>query len=204
MARPREDHKKADLAERVVTALEREGLGISNERLATLVGVKRPTLLYHFPTAGDAVRTVLASLLAEQAAFVAERVERHEHPIDRLDARLRAIGEFHRGREARVLFLSTAVAALGGAEAMKIVSQASAFFDADRRAMVQRIERGIADGIVAPCDAKALVSTLRALVDGLTIQRVASRDDLGPVYDLVWERILLPLKRTPRKKGKPS
>ena len=199
MARPREEGKRAELAERVVAVLEREGLAISTEALARELDVKRPTLLYHFPTPTHAIETVLASLLAEQAAFVSARVERHEHPIDRLDARLRAIGEFHRGREARILFLSQSIAALGGARAVEIMTRASEFFELDRDAMVARIERGIEEGVVHPCDARALVNLLRALVDGLTVQRVTTRGSLEPVYQMIWERLLAPLKRTPPK-----
>ncbi len=202
MARPREDSKRADLASRAVAVLEREGLGISTEQLARAIGVKRPTLLYHFPTYADALETVLVGLLAEQMEFVSARVEKHAHPIDRLHARLVAVAEFHRGREARILFLSQAIAALGGARAVEIMQRASDFFEADRQAMVARVEAGIAAGIVEPCDASALIGLLRALIDGLTIQRVTTTEPLEPVYQMIWERVLLPLKRTPNRTSK--
>jgi AcrR family transcriptional regulator len=202
LARPREDAKRSELANRAVAVLEREGLGISTEQLARELGVKRPTLLYHFPTYAEALETVLVSLLAEQMEFVSARVEKHEHPIDRMYARLVAIAEFHRGREARILFLSQAIAALGGARAVEIMQRASDFFEADRAAMVARVEAGIAAGIVEPCDANALVGMLRALIDGLTIQRVTTHHALEPVYQLVWERVLLPLKRTSPRTSK--
>ena len=143
MARPREQGKRAEIAERAVAVLEREGLGISTEQLARAIGVKRPTLIYHFPTHTHVIEAVLATLLAEQMAFVETRVEKHSHPIDRLYARLLAVAEFHRGREARMLFLSQAVAVAGGPRAVEIVKRASEFFELDRRAMVARVERGI-------------------------------------------------------------
>ncbi|CAN5794641.1 hypothetical protein BH09MYX1_BH09MYX1_51450 [soil metagenome] len=199
MARPREAQKSRELAERAVAVLEREGLGSSTEQLARAIDVKRPTLLYHFPTYTHAIEVVLTTLLAEQAAFVERKVEKQTHPIDRLYARLRAIHEFHRGREARILFLSQAVAVAGGPRAVEIVKHASEFFELDRRAMVERVESGLADGIVHPCDAHALIALLRATIDGLTIQRVTSREPLEPVYEMIWKRILLPLKKKKRK-----
>lgn len=202
MARPREDHKRADLAARAVAVLEKEGLAISTEQLARAVGVKRPTLLYHFPTYTHAIETVLVSLLAEQMAFVASRVEKHEHPIDRLYARLLAVAEFHRGREARILFLSQSIAALGGSHAVEIMKRASDFFELDRKAMVARVEAGIEAGIVHPCDARGLIALLRALIDGLTVQRVTTHEPLDAVYEMIWERILAPLKRTPPRNEK--
>lgn len=204
MARPREQGKRAEIAERAVAVLEREGLGISTEQLARAIGVKRPTLIYHFPTHTHVIEAVLATLLAEQMAFVETRVERHSHPIDRLYARLLAVAEFHRGREARILFLSQAVAVAGGPRAVEIVKRASEFFELDRRAMVARVERGIEDGLVEPCDARALIALLRSIIDGLTIQRVTTREPLEPVYRMIWERILAPLKKTEKKKKRAS
>ncbi len=196
MARPRDTEKTRELARRAVAVLERDGLTISTEHLARELGLKRPTLLYHFPTHGHIVELALAELLFEQGAHVALRVEAESHPIDRLYARLCAISEFHTGREGRVLFLTQAIAVTGGKRVGEILATASALFDAARRDMVERIERGIEDGIVHPCDAPALVSLLRSIIDGLTIQRVTTPATVEPVQKLFWEHVLLPLKRS--------
>jgi AcrR family transcriptional regulator len=176
--------------------LERRGLTLPAEQLARELGIKRPTLLYHFPTYRDLVTTVLGDLLVAQAAFVAEAVERHTHPIDRIDARVRAIHAFHAGNEAHLLFLTQAVVATAGEDVGDVLRAATAFFEEGRREMVARVERGIAEGTVHPCDAQALVSLVRAVVDGLTIQRVTDGTSLSPVYAFLWERVLEPLKRT--------
>ena len=83
----------------------------------------------------------------------------------------------------------------------EIVAGAAALFEGARQDMIARIERGIEEGIVHPVDAKALVSLLRAVIDGLTIQRVVSPKSVPPAHELFWETVLLPLKREP-KKGK--
>jgi AcrR family transcriptional regulator len=197
MARPREIEKTRELAQRAVAVLEREGLTISTERLARELGLKRPTLLYHFPTHGHIVELALAELLLEQATHVELRVEAETHPIDRLNARLLAVHEFHSGREGRLLFLTQAIAVTGGKRVGEILTAASAMFDAARREMVERIERGIEEGIVVPCDAKALVALLRSVIDGLTIQRVTAPESVAAVQRMFWERVLLPLKRLP-------
>lgn len=200
MPRPRDEAKTRDLALRAAAVLERDGLTISAEHLARELGIKRPTLLYHFPTHGHVVQVALAELLREQAAFVEQRVERHQHPIDRLYARLRAIHEFHAGREARLLFLTQAIAVTGGARVADILKGAADLFEGARKDMVARVEKGIEEGIVHPCDAKALVALLRAVIDGLTIQRVTSPRSVAPAHELFWEKVLLPLKRDPRRK----
>jgi AcrR family transcriptional regulator len=200
MARPRDIEKSMDLARRAVEVLERDGLTISTEHLARELDIKRPTLLYHFPTYSHIVQAALAELLMEQAAFVEKRVEQHEHPIDRMYARLTAVDEFHRGRETRLLFLTQAIAVTAGGRAAEIITSASDLFEGARRDMVDRIERGIEEGIVHPCDAKALVSLLRAVVDGLTIQRVVSPRSVPAVHEMFWKTVLEPLKTKKRKK----
>jgi AcrR family transcriptional regulator len=195
MARPRDIEKTRELALRAVAVLERDGLTISAEHLARELGLKRPTLLYHFPTHGHIVELALAELLLEQAAHVSVRVEAKTHPIDRLYARLLAIDEFHVGREGRLLFLTQAVALTGGRRVGEILAAASGLFDAARQDMVDRVVRGVEEGIVHPCDAVALVALLRSIIDGLTIQRVTSPASVERVHAMVWKHVLEPLKR---------
>ena len=102
MGRPPDPEKRRELARRAVEVLEREGLGLSTARLAEALGVKRPTLLYHFADHGELVQAALEELLTEQSIHVLGRMAEHEHPVDRLYAQLRAVHEFHRGRERRM------------------------------------------------------------------------------------------------------
>jgi AcrR family transcriptional regulator len=193
MARPTDPDKRRALARRAAAILQREGLELPVAQLAARLGIKRPTLLYHFPSYAPIFETVLEEVLTEQIDFVLARIAAHEHPIERLYAQLRAVHEFHHGREERILFLSQAIAATGGTRARAIIEASSQLFEAHRQAQVARLQEGIVAGTVAPCDAEALVAIVRALVDGLMIQRVLGGVDLGPAHALVWERLLAPL-----------
>jgi len=193
MARPSEPEKRLEMARDAVGVLARLGLGTPMSRLAEELGVKRPTLHYHFPTRGHIFETALEELLTEQAVFVMERVNRHEHPIDRLFAQICAVHAFHHGREERIVFLSQAIAA-SGERMSEIIEVGNRVFEAQRRAAVKLLEDGMADGSVVPCDSEALVSVIRALTDGLMVQRVMTDVDLKPVHDFLWTHLLSPLK----------
>ncbi len=194
MARPPDPQKRLDLARRAAAVLEREGLALSAERLAQALGIKRPTLLYHFPTYSHIVEAALIALLTEMAGVVIAAVDEHEHPIDRLFAQLRAVHAFHHGKEARIVFLTQAIAATAGARVSEIAQRGALVFEAFRRSAAERVRQGVAQGIVAPCDADALVDVMRALTDGLMVQRVTGGASLPPAHDLVWKHLLAPLK----------
>ena len=199
MARPAEPEKRQELARRAVEVFARRGFDAPMSHIADELGVKRPTLLYHFPTRAHIVETALHDLLVEQAAFVLARIEKHEHPIDRLYAQVTAVHEFHHGRESRIFLLSQAIAASGG-RMSEIIEIGNRVFDAHRRAAADRVREGIKKGTVAPCDADALVAIVRSVIDGLMVQRLMTRKDLAPAHDFLWTHVLLPLKRKPKAK----
>jgi hypothetical protein len=106
------------------------------------------------------------------------------------------------GREGRLLVLTQAIAVTGGKRVGVILAAASGLFEAARLDMVTRVERGIEEGLVHPCDARALVAMLRSIIDGLTIQRVTSPSSVASVHRMLWEAVLLPLKRAKKKEKK--
>ncbi len=195
MARPSEPEKRRELARRAVDVLRVEGMDVPTSRLAEALEIKRPTLIYHFPTRAHIVETALEDLLTEQAFFVLSKIEEHTHPIDRLYAQVRAVHEFHHEREARIVFLTQAIAAQGSARMAEIIDVGNRVFEAHRRAAADRIRKGIEDGIVAPCDPDALMAIVRAVIDGLMVQRVMTGIDLASVHEFFWKHVLLPLKR---------
>jgi len=77
-------------------------------------------------------------------------------------------------------------------------------FKAHRRDTVARLRRGVREGLVAPCDPEALFATVRALMDGLLVQRVVSGVDLPAVQRFVWEQLLAPLRRGRRAPKSPA
>lgn len=194
MARPTEPEKRAALAREAVEVLQRDGVDVPIAQLADALGIKRPTLLYHFPSRSQIVEAALEELLVEQWKFVTARIEREPHPIDRIYAQVRAVHEFHRGKESKLVFLTQALAATAGERLSEIVSRAAMVFESTRKANAERIRQGIRDGIVAPCDADAVVSLVRAVTDGLMLQRVTERVALAPVHEALWTLVLAPLK----------
>ena len=177
--------------------MQREGLNLPMSRLAEALGVKRPTLHYYFPDRVAIFEQALKDLMAEQIAFVVGHMAEHDHPIDRLYAQIRAVHEFHHGREDRVVFLTQALGTAEAERTRSIVSAASQAFELHRQAMATSLRAGITDGTVADCDVDALILLTRGLVDGLLVQRVILGADLAPAHQLFWERVLAPLKIDP-------
>lgn len=205
MPRPRDEERRKDLADRACAILAREGLGISAEQLAQALGIKRPSLLYYFPTYTDILETSLVDLLMEQTAFVSERVLQETHPLRQLYVRVCATHAFHEGRGEQLVFLTQAIAASGGARVTELLQSASMVFEAQRQDIVARINAGIRDGTVHPCDPDALVAMSRALIDGLTVQRVLGAPNPERVHELFWKSVLEPLvkaSKTSKKHGK--
>ncbi|MCA9644959.1 MAG: TetR/AcrR family transcriptional regulator [Polyangiaceae bacterium] len=194
MPRPPEPEKRRELARRAVKVLQHEGMDVSTSRLAEALETKRPTLLYHFPNRADIAETALEDLLSEQMLFVMQRIECHQHPIDRLYAQVKAVHAFHHGNEQRIVFLSQAIATTGSARMSQIMEVGNRVFEAQRVATAERLREGMRKGAVADCDPEALVALVRAVIDGLMVQRVMTGLELEPVHETLWERLLKPLK----------
>ena len=78
-----------------------------------------------------------------------------------------------------------------------LIAVGNRVFAAHRDAQAALVRRGIAEGTVVPCDVDALMALIRALTDGLIVQRVMTDVALAPVHDFLWQRVLAPLKREP-------
>lgn len=195
MARPPEPEKRRELARRAIRVLRHEGLDLSMSRLAEILEVKRPTLLYHFPTKGQIVEEALEDMLTEQAGRVVAAIAEQRHPIDRLFAQMKAVHAFHHGNEGYALFLGQAIATSSQDRMAAIIHIGNRVFEAHRNAQADAVRQGIADGLVHDCDVDALMATLRAVQDGLMVQRVMNGLDLAPVHEFIWEHVLRPLKR---------
>lgn len=161
------------------------------------LGIKRPTLLYHFPDRAAIFEFALRSLLAEQAQFVLAKMMQHSHPIDQLYGQVCAVHEFHNGQEERTLFLTQAIALSGEERTKAFIQIGNQAFEMHRQALAQRIRNGIKEGTIHPCDPDALIHICRAMVDGLMLQRVMLDVDLAPVHKQLWDGLLSPLKRIP-------
>lgn len=190
--------RRRQLAREAVVVLQREGLETSMASLAAALGVKRPTLLYYFPTRAAIIESALVDLLAEQATFVAGKIAEHAHPIDQLYAQVRAVHSFHDGREARVLFLTQAIAASGLGES-RVIAIGNAAFEIQRGELRKRLRLAMRRKTMHACDPDALMRLVRATIDGLMVQRVMTGCDLEPVHRFLWQHVLRPLKRDREK-----
>jgi len=194
MARPVDREKRRDLARRAVDALAELGIDASMTQLADALGVKRPTLLYHFPTKAAIAEQALQDILGEQAERVIARQEAVDHPIDQLMEQIRGVHEYHHGRERRILLLTQMVASAGDDHTDQIMKIGNMVFEARRQVMAQRLREGIEAGIFAPCDVDSLMYLIRCFNDGLIVQRVMLGLDLAPIHRFIWEHVLAPLK----------
>ncbi len=197
MARPVDLEKRADLGRRALDALQQLGLEASMTQLADAVGVKRPTLLYHFPSRSAIVEAALTELLTEQAIFVMAQMDRHPHPVDALFVQILAVHAFQAGREPRVMFLTQAIAAGGDERTERIIQIGNQAMEARRQLMGRRCRDAIAAGEMVECDVGSLIRVVRGFIDGLVVQRVMTGCDLAPIHDFIWERVLGPLKLPP-------
>lgn len=198
MSRPTDHEKRAALAREAVEVLRREGVDLPMSTLAARLGINRTTLLYYFPTKAAILERELEDLLTAQAAFVVPRMLAHDHPLDQLEAQMRAVHAFHEGREDRIVFLSQAIAAAGITGDNRFIEIGNQVFHAQRVAMRERVGRAIQAGAMQPCDADALMSVVRSLIDGLLVLRVMTGCDLAPVHAFIRQHIFAPLRRDGR------
>ncbi len=201
MGRPVDHAKRHALARRAVEVLKARGLDLSNQALADELGIKRPTLLYYFPTKREIVEHALEALLFEQAQFVIAQMEAEDHPLRQLHAQVRAVHAFHDGREERVVFLSQAIAASGIDHSSRFIEIGNLAFEAQREIMRQRLRRAIDEGRMRECDVESLIRLIRSTVDGLMVQRVMTGCDLAPVHEFIWDHVLSPLMRGSEENG---
>ena len=199
MARPIDHERRQDLARDAVEVLKREGLNVSTKALAEALGIKRPTLIYYFPTKAAIVETALEALLFEQAQFVIAKMEAEDHPLRQLHAQVKAVHEFHHGREERIVFLSQAIAASGIDRTSRFIEIGNLAFEAQRDVMRQRLRAAIADGRMQACDVESLIRIVRSAIDGLMVQRVMTGCDLAPIHEFLWDHMLGPLMRDPEE-----
>ena len=108
---------------------------------------------------------------------------------------MKAVHAFHHGNEGYALFLGQAIATSSQDRMAAIIDIGNRVFQAHRNAQADAVRQGIADGLVHDCDVDALMATLRAVQDGLMVQRVMNGLDLAPVHEFIWEHVLRPLKR---------
>jgi AcrR family transcriptional regulator len=198
VARTPDLRKRAEIAARTFDILRERGLrGAGMAEIAAALEMKRPTLYWYFKDLGSLFDAVLAEALERASRFVAERVlAAPRHPVDLLEAFLRAIHAFHDASPGFVVAMLQLWAAGAPDDAGRVLEKPRAQGEAWRGIAIGAIESGIAAGEVAPCDAAALVDAVRAMADGLVVRAALEPGfDAGPAIEVVRGRLLEPLRR---------
>jgi len=163
--------------------------------------MKRPTLYWYFKDLGAIVEVVLRGLLVELAMHLEAAMSGVEHPIDRLDAHMRAVHSYFSERRDIIPCLlelwasartGSTLTADQAADFLKLFAQPR------REKMIASLRDGIEAGTVAPCNPDAIVHLVVAVVDGLLLQQLLyPAEHFPPIHEAFWKHTLEPLKRTP-------
>ncbi|HVY61497.1 MAG TPA: TetR/AcrR family transcriptional regulator [Planctomycetota bacterium] len=207
MSRTVDIQRRAEIAAKAFEVLRRRGLhGTSMAEIAAALGMKRPTLYWYFKDLGQLFDAVLVEALERASRHIAERVlAAPRHPLDLLEAFLRAVHEFHEGSRGFVVAMLQLWAAGTPGDAERVLARSRAQADAWRSLAVGAVEAGIAAGQVAPCDAHGLVDTVRGIADGLVVRAAVEPSfDGSKTVDFVRERLLEPLRLAPEPATRPE
>ena len=200
MARTTDQTRRDQIATDALEVLRERGLqNCSMSTLAKALGMKRPTLYFYFSSIGDLYRYWLDRQRREEVAFVAARLVGHDHPLDVLDAFLRAEHAFYeeRGLSDYTLLMAQFWASGSAADRDGLRALAAREVAPLHGMFVGLVQQGMQDGRIEPCDPEALVDLLFSTLDGTLLQAgIRGIDPAGPL-DLFRSRILDPLRRAP-------
>lgn len=219
MARPISHERRRQVALAAFDAIRQRGsYGMTMSELAQALGMKRSTLYWYFRDMGHVFETVLDHVLERQRTFLADRLSAaappaapgrtpsgspHRpphpplHPIDLLWSYAQGIWDFFESEGPYLLALVSFWGHSEGGEPGRVVEVTNRHFLPLVEAAVAQLQAGVERGVVAPCDARAVVNLVAALIDGALVHRVTRGMPIAPVATLLWESVLLPLKRDP-------
>jgi AcrR family transcriptional regulator len=197
MARRPDLARRAELARAAFEILRARGMQTSMRELAEALGVKRPTLYFYFPDFGAVFETVLDQTYQALAELVVARVQKVDHPLDRLREVVDATITFHRERPELIggLFQLWAV---GGRDFASVLDRERRIVVAARDALVADLRGGIARKQVLPCDPERVVDLVLAVVDGVLVHHVLGIARPDGVLEELAARVIEPLR--PKRK----
>jgi len=196
MARPVSVKRRQELALAAFEAIRVRGVqGVTMSELAETLGMKRPTLYWYFRDVGHVFETVLEHLLERQRVFLTERLRGVTHPIDLLYTYAQSIWAFFEQEGPYLLALVSFWGQSEAGEPTRVLEVTNRNFLPLVAFAVRQLEDGVRRGTVAPCDPKAVVDLVAAVIDGSLVHRVTRGIPFGPVGELLWTAVLAPLKR---------
>jgi AcrR family transcriptional regulator len=162
--------------------------------IAAGLEMKRPTLYWYFKDFGEIFEAVVSETDDELRAHVMRRLSGVTHPIDTLIGIVEATVDFFAERSDRVMVLFQLWAVTGEVAPARIAKRSREFVQPVRDELVRQLEQGIADGVVAPCDAAAVIDLAFSVIDGAHVQQVTRGADPRRMLDGLRTYVLEPLR----------
>ncbi len=203
MSRKPDVARRREIAARAFEASRERGVHrTSRSDIAAALEMKRPTLYWYFKDLDEIFAAVINRADERWGAFVAARLTGVSHPIDYLETFLTASADFYRGRRDHAIALFQLWAASAAEKPERILERSRDYIEPMRAGLIDRLNRGIADGLVIECDAEAVVDVILSIADGVQVQRVTRDADLEPIIATVRRYVLAPLRVAPPPKPK--
>ena len=200
MARQVDYRKREEIAQAAFEILRSKGFQkTSMSEIAKALGMKRPTLYWYFKDIGAIFETLLVRLMLDVGIHMEAHIREVNHPIDRLFAQIKAVDDFFATRESLIPCLLQLWAATGaGVDPEGAVAMTRSAFEPRRQLQIESVRAGIREGLIDDCDPEALVHLINSYIDGMLVQRISHPEtSLPPVHDLIWTKLLNPLKLNP-------
>ncbi len=187
--------RRAEIAARAFEVIRARGVHkTSMSDIASALGMKRPTLYWYFSDLSAVFEAVVEENRSRLEAFVLARIGDLDHPIDVLNALVRAHMDFYEGRRDVLVALFQLWAVAVTDRSNPIVEDSRQFMTTVRGRLIDLVDTGIADGRVAPCDATHVVDLVLAVTDGSLMQRVTMETDPKTLVDALDKHVLSPLR----------
>jgi len=194
MARPLDIQRRRTIAHEAFEVIKEQGVHkITMSHLAKALNMKRPTLYWYFPDVESVFEAVVDNIIHRVIIHTTEAMGRHSHPVDQLDAMLRAVVEFYMEHRTELMGMIQ-LWSVGSSNPERLVAHERELLKPQREFLVSLVQGGIDRGQIKPCDAGGLADTMITLIDGANFHRMAYNDDLSLMLNFVSTHILHPLR----------
>jgi len=202
MARTPDEAKRREIAEGALRVLRERGIHQTTmSHIAAALGMKRPTLYWYFSDLGQIFEYSMQQIRADEAAYIVARIRGIEHPLDLLEALIRADARFfeERGLEDFLLLQAQFLGAGDEASRERFRRVTVANMESLRLMLIGAVATGVQRGQIAPCDPETLVDFLFVVLDGAMVHGVLRGADTSNIYDFVHSVVIAPLRRDPTR-----
>ncbi len=166
-----ETARRQQIVETAIQTIATEGFGqASLAQIARKAGISKGVISYHFAGKEALIEEILQNLLERPAAFIKERVDRHEGSLDRLRAYVEANFDFMKANREHYVALVDLWGRRGSSgDAGQFNSEA---YEPSRHYLANLLETGRARGEIRELPARTTASLIQAAIDGVMLQWV--------------------------------